>query len=190
MNNQMKTINTYDSQTRPWLGGITRQWNPTSNGVEAKVSALARIITQEVIMQHPDGFTFNPRKNVCLPLGLNTNPDIYVASIAGHELRLPGSPTEEEVAGWLHHRLDLLSCKGKFIGGWPFNAEHYLDVSVLVRGEQNAFAFARANHQRAIFHPATGQSIPVETVFSAPLVTAQLVKGTIHDQPLEAVSAQ
>jgi len=150
---------------------------------------LAQYLADTVIPTRPQGFTFNPRNKLCLPLGRHTNPDIYVASIAGHELRLPRIPTVQEVIGWLLHRLALLRRQGIYLGFWTYDAEFYLDLSVLIRGKAAALAFARANFQHSIYHPATDRSLPVDYTVSAAPDLVELFNDTQRDKLVEVAFA-
>jgi hypothetical protein len=122
---------------------------------------LAQAIADQVIPKSPPGFTFNPRLNRCLALGPNTDPAVYIVSLEGHQLRLPRIPAEEDLALWTSGQWASLLCEGNYIGGWPWHADYFLDVSVLIRGKAAAKLFAWANHQFAIYHPATGKSYSV-----------------------------
>ena len=127
-----------------------------------RAKALAQIISRKVIPYNTKGFTFDPRLERCLALGPNTNPAIFVVSMAGHEQKVPRIPTEGDLTWWIFARLELLRSEGKYIGGWPYLGDYYLDISVLVRGRAAAMAFAVANGQRAVYHPASGGSEDVK----------------------------
>lgn len=138
-------------------------------GTHKWVCHLAQKIASQIIPQNPSGFTFDPLLDKCLALGRNTNSEIYVVSINGHEQRLPRIPTELDLSRWIAGQLQLLLRLGNFIGGWPYLGEYFLDVSVLVRGRSNAESFAQANEQFNIYHPATDQCLSVQTgVVSTP----------------------
>jgi hypothetical protein len=142
-----------------------------------RLSQLAKKVVFQAVKHQKNGFTLNPSLGTCLALGPNTNTKIFVVSVAGHELRLDHIPTEVEVLNWLVECEEILSRDRMFIGFWTFEGKFYLDISVLIRGKNAALNFARANDQQAIFHPASGESIPVST-------TERIY---IHDKPLEPV---
>jgi len=139
----------------------------TPAGDQGWVSQLTHIISNHVIPQNHAGFTFDPRLNQCLALGPNTNPETYVVSIAGHELKSPGTPTELDLSRWILERLELLCREGNYIGGWPHHGGLCLDISVLIRGKAAAMTFGWANRQEAIYHPASGRSLKVSMPIDA-----------------------
>lgn len=132
-------------------------------GTHKWVCRLAQKIASQIIPQNPSGFTFDPLLDTCLALGRNTNPEIYVVSLKGHEPPFPRIPNKLDVSRWIAGQLPLLLHQGNYIGGWPDLGEYFLDVSVLVRGKSNAESFACANEQRKIYHPATDQYLSVQT---------------------------
>jgi hypothetical protein len=124
--------------------------------------SLAIVIAHQIIPANPDGFTFDPRRQNCLPLSRNTNPEIYVVSIKGHELRLAHAPTDRELERWIMMRWQLLLHQNHFVGGWLYLTNYFLDVSVLVSGKAAAESFARQQKQLKFYHPASGQSLEIE----------------------------
>jgi hypothetical protein len=121
--------------------------------------ALAHTIGQQVFPSNPGGFTFNPRLNRCLALEPITNSELYVVYLRGHEARISGISTGQDLLRWISGRLYLLRLENHFIGGWCREGNLYLDVSVLIRWNNAALAFGLANQQNAIYNPVPGQRL-------------------------------
>lgn len=87
--------------------------------------------------------------------------DTFIVSIHGHEVSFRGPPTEEQITRYVAARYATLSRPGHFVGGWLDDSQYVLDVSRTVEGEEQALEFARQQHQRAVYHPATDRCIAV-----------------------------
>ena len=134
---------------------------------QAHVARLARHITDVLIPENPEGFTFDPLTFQALPaFDGKIWQDIHLASIEGHERVFFAIPSFSEVHSWLLENFEWLSIYGNFIGFWRHEDRFYLDVTKAVYGRNRAIAFGSSNRQIAIFHPYTKQEIPVEAIMS------------------------
>ncbi len=144
---------------RPGLKAVRPTARPVA--VLPSPATLARAIVADVMPNNPDGWTFDPRLCQRVKFGPSSDRDLYVVSVANHELRLLQLPDEKTLEGWVRGRLELLRRPGYFIGGWSYASQFFLDVSLLVPGLDAAQELGRLNRQLRIFHPQTNQSIPV-----------------------------
>jgi len=124
-------------------------------------SEIARIILEQVIPNHREGFTFCPLQKACIPEGSNADPDAYIYSIQGHLKEFRGLPSEIDLTKWIRIREVLLSRTGNFIGGWLKRRIFHLDLSLEVYGKELAMELAQENGQEEIYHPATMKCLPV-----------------------------
>ncbi len=123
------------------------------------VMEVAEVLTKELMPSYEKGHTFDPRL-----LEIPAFPrSAYTVALEGHGLPFSKIPSVEKVARWLSYQTLLLCRSGNYIGYWydDENDEYCLDVSIIVRGRQNALKLARQYKQRYIFHPFTNTPIPV-----------------------------
>lgn len=120
---------------------------------------LAEHIGEEVCPRNPSGFTFSPW-SWGEP---RFNADDYVVSLANAELCTREMPTSGRIFIWLQRVWRELMLPGRTIGGWlnPADGHYYLDINRTVRGERAAIILGRRERQQAIYHPTTGQCLPV-----------------------------
>lgn len=120
---------------------------------------LAEHLAKTIIPQHPDGYTFDVRRWRCRTFVGSA----YLTCLWGFEQRFETLPTAQQILPWVERAAPLLQDPGKYAGGWRNEADgkYYLDLAVLCIGRDAAEQFAAICRQRAIYHPASGQELPV-----------------------------
>jgi len=89
--------------------------------------------------------------------------DIYYVSLKGFEDTFNHRPKFNEVLQWLNRHLATLYRPGHYIGGWHDNNTFYLDISIAIKGREEALQIAAENEQKAIFNPHTDETIYLQT---------------------------
>ncbi len=133
------------------------------NHKQPKISQLTAYLLEQVLSNHSNGFTFDPRRLVFPTFA----PNSYVVSLFGYERKFTHSPTCTELNLWLTEHWSVIQQQGHYIGGWLDRGYYYLDISIVIVGLKEALDFARANRQKAIFDPYNGISIPAAPSIAA-----------------------
>lgn len=124
------------------------------------VEALARFMKRIAMRFKPEGFTLDPGTLEEPPAGEVT----YWVSLHGHGEVFDHLPREREILCWLIRVKPVLFRPAHYVGTWWFRQMglYYLDITIPVEGYEQAMAVARANGQKSIYHPATGEVYFVE----------------------------
>lgn len=87
----------------------------------------------------------------------------FYVSLHGFETRVPAirMSTPYVVSEYCKRHAFELSIPGNYLGIWTDDGTTYLDVTLHVKGRQDALDLARANKQRAIWDIANGTTIDV-----------------------------
>ena len=101
------------------------------------------------LLQQDGGVTFS------LYFGSLAGQDLYALSVfPEREVIDDADVSAAAIEAFILDNLDLLSDPDHSVGIWLEGEDSYLDVSLTVRGRQEAIDLARAHHQLAICHLA------------------------------------
>lgn len=128
-----------------------------------------------VIRENPSGFTFDLQSQKCLR---DFAVDQFVVSLQGYETGYRHFPNETDVREWLRRSLAAALQPDRYIGGWE-EGLYYLDVSMIKIGLLPALVAARNESQKAIYHPASGQSISVAVLDEIQKSTGSIAGGEL-----------
>ena len=101
------------------------------------------------LLRQDNGVTFS------LYFGSLTGQDLYALSVfPEREIVDDVDVSADNIEAFILDNLDLLSDPNHSVGIWLEGDDCYLDVSLTVRGKEEAIDLARAHHQLAICHLA------------------------------------
>lgn len=86
---------------------------------------------------------------------LPTWPDVYVASIEGHEKRVPKGNLRPELQLYFLDKRMHFGDPTVFLGTWLDAEDAVFDLSVPCRGLLQALMLGHVNRQTAVYHPAS-----------------------------------
>jgi hypothetical protein len=124
------------------------------------LDSLTSYISEEIIPHYPEGFTLDPMtKNIP-----TFDKDEYCVSLEGYEGRFIPPIRPIDVQSWQKQNCKVV-LSDHYVGGWLDHEtnEYVLDISVSIKGLEEALTFASENNQKAIYWPHGGLSIHVKS---------------------------